>query len=110
MLWGVCIVHAVCVLGLGLLVRAGPLTLFSAVLASPLYALVPERTPGRLAAFVEAWWRTPTLADREGLSQVASLRDWFQNRFTRVLLVGFAVSVGSSIAAGLGTLWLLTRL
>lgn len=110
MLWGLCVVHAVCVLGLGSLVRAGPLTLLSAALSSPFFAFIPESNPGRLAALVEAWWRTPTLADREGLSQVSSLRDWFQNRFTRVLLVGFAVTVASSIAAGLGTLWLLTRL
>ena len=41
------------------------------------------------------------------LSQVASLRDWYQNRFTRVLLVGFAVTVGSRVAAVLGVLWLL---
>jgi len=60
-----------------------------------------------VAAFLEASLRQPTLGDREGLSQVASLQDWFQNRFTRVLLVGFAVTIGSSVASVFGVIWLL---
>jgi pheromone shutdown protein TraB len=110
MLWGLLIVHALCVIVFGSVVRAAPATLLAAALASPLFAFSPRNETGRLAAFVEALWRAPTLADREGLSHVASLQDWRQNRFTRVLLVAFGISVGSSLAAGLGTLWLLTRL
>jgi pheromone shutdown-related protein TraB len=110
MLWGLLIVHGFCVIVFGSVVRAAPATLLTAAVASPLFAFAPRNETGRLAAFVEALWRAPTLADREGLSHVASLQDWRQNRFTRVLLVAFGISVGSSLAAGLGTLWLLTRL
>ena len=106
MLIGLVIIHALCVVGPGVLARARPLTLLVAPLASLLVAFLPRADAGRVAAYVEASLRRPTLADREGLSQVASLGDWFQNRFTRVLLVGFAVTVGSSVAACLGVIWL----
>jgi len=107
MLLGLVILHTVCVVGPALLARARLLTLLVAPLASVLVAFLPRADAGRIAAYVEASLRRPTLADREGLSQVASLRDWFQNRFTRVLLVSFAVTVGSSVAACLGVIWLL---
>jgi pheromone shutdown protein TraB len=61
---------------------------------------------GQWAAFLQARTRPPELADREGLSQVSSLAEWYANRFTRVLLVGFLVSIGSASAAALGVLWL----
>jgi pheromone shutdown-related protein TraB len=106
MLIGLVIIHALCVVGPAVLARARLLTLLVAPLASLLVAFLPRADAGRVAAYVEASLRRPSLADREGLSQVASLRDWFQNRFTRVLLVGFAVTVGSSVAACLGVIWL----
>jgi len=107
MLIGLVLIHTLCVLGPALLARARLLTLLVAPLASVLLAFLPRADAGRVAAYVEASLRRPTLADREGLSQVASLRDWFQNRFTRVLLVGFAVTVGSSVAGFFGVIWLL---
>jgi pheromone shutdown-related protein TraB len=107
MLIGLAIIHTLCVVGPALLARARLVTLLVAPLASLLTAFLPRADAGRVAAYVEASLRRPTLADREGLSQVASLRDWFANRFTRVLLVGFAVTVGSSVAAALGVIWLL---
>lgn len=107
MLIGLGIVHGVCVLAPALLVRAQPATLLVAPLASLLFAFLPQSEAGRLAAWLEAKQRPPTLEDREALSKVASLRDWRQNRFTRVLLVGFAVTAGSALAALLGVLWLL---
>jgi pheromone shutdown-related protein TraB len=107
MLLGLVVVHTLCVLGPALLARARWLTLLVAPLASLLLAFLPRADAGRVAAYVEASLRRPTLADREGLSQVASLQDWFRNRFTRVLLVGFAVTSGFAVARALGVVWLL---
>jgi len=107
MLLGLVVAHAVCVLGPALLARARWLTLLVAPLASLLLAFLPRADAGRVAAYVEASLRRPTLADREGLSQVASLQDWLRNRFTRVLLVGFAVTGGFAVARALGVVWLL---
>jgi pheromone shutdown-related protein TraB len=107
MLIGLVLIHALCVIGPAVLARARLLTLLLAPLASSVLSFLPRADAGRVAAFLEASLRRPTLADREGLSQVASLQDWFQNRFTRVLLVGFAVTVGSSVASAFGVIWLL---
>jgi pheromone shutdown protein TraB len=107
MLLGLVVIHALCVLGPALLARARLLTLLVAPLASLLLAFLPRADAGRVAAYVEASLRRPSLEDREGLSQVASLQDWFSNRFTRVLLVGFAVTSGSAVARALGVVWLL---
>jgi len=107
MLFGLVVIHAVCVLVPALFARARLLTLLVAPLSSLLLAFLPRAEAGRVAAYVEALLRRPTLADREGLSQVASLKDWFRNRFTRVLLVGFAVTSGAAVARAIGVLWLL---
>lgn len=107
MLLGLAVLHAACVLAPALLVRARPGTLLVAPLASLLFSLLPQSDTGRLAAWLEAKQRPPTPEDREALSKIASLRDWRQNRFTRVLLVGFAVTAGSALASLLGVCWLL---
>jgi pheromone shutdown protein TraB len=71
-------------------------------LAAPIVALIPRLGAGTVAALVEAWQRRPGVADSEGLSQVSSLADWLENRFTRVLLVSLAATVGGALGALLG--------
>jgi pheromone shutdown-related protein TraB len=102
--------NAAFVAALALGARARLLTVLVAALAAPFAALIPRFDAGMLAAWVEATLRRPTLADCEGLSQVASLADWRQNRFTRVLMVGFAASAGSALGAVFGTIALLALL
>lgn len=87
--------------------RPRPLTLLALLLASPFGALLPPIAPAMLAAHVEARSRRPDVSDGEGLSRVSSLKDWYANRFTRVLLVGFAATVGSTLAAAAATFCLL---
>jgi pheromone shutdown-related protein TraB len=102
--------NALFVAAFALVARAQLLTVLAAALAAPLVALIPRVDAGMLAAWVEAALRRPTLADREGLSQVASLADWRQNRFTRVLIIGFATTVGSTLGAIVGTIIVLALL
>jgi pheromone shutdown-related protein TraB len=85
-----------------LLARAHLLTALAAALLAPLAALIPRLDAGMLAAWVEARLRRPSVADCEALSLIASLSSWKQNRFTRVLLVGFAASAGSMLGALVG--------
>lgn len=82
--------------------RAKPLTVLAAALSAPLLALLPHVGGGSVAAWVEAWLRRPGAADSEGLSRVSSFADWFQNRFTRVLLVGVAGTIGAVLGAVVG--------
>ena len=79
-------------------------------LSAPLLALIPSLGAGLVAAYSEAYSRRPNAGDSEGLSQVSSLADWFANRFTRVLLVGFAATVGSALGAVAGAILVLILL
>jgi pheromone shutdown-related protein TraB len=81
------------------------LTVLATSMASPLTALNPTIGAGMVAGFVEAYLRRPTIEDSEGLSRVASLSDWYNNRFSRVLLVAFAASIGAALGAYVGAIW-----
>lgn len=110
LLVGWVLANAFCV-GLSCLAaRAKPLTLLVAAFSAPLLALIPSLGAGLVAAYSEAYWRRPNAGDSEGLSQVSSLADWFTNRFTRVLLVGFAATVGSALGAVAGAIFVLILL
>jgi pheromone shutdown protein TraB len=63
-----------------------------------------------VAALVEAWLRKPNVADCEELGEVSTLRDWYANRFTRVLLVGLGATVGSALGAYVGAAWVVKLL
>lgn len=92
---------------LTLLLRAHWLTVLGSALAAPVLGLLPRGSAGTVAACLEAWSRRPTVADCEALGQVASFRDFRSNRFTRVLLVSLAASVGAGLGAFGGALWVL---
>jgi pheromone shutdown-related protein TraB len=93
-----------------LVARARLLTVLAAALAAPITALIPRANAGIVAAWVEATLRRPSVADCEGLSNVASLADWRKNRFTRVLIIGFATTAGATLGAIVGAIVVLTRL
>jgi pheromone shutdown-related protein TraB len=78
--------------------RGHPLTVLSAMLAAPLTSLNPTIAAGMVAGLVESWLRKPTVADLERLrGDVTSLRGWYRNPATRILLVFFLSNIGSSI-------------
>jgi pheromone shutdown-related protein TraB len=91
--------NAGCVAAFALLARAQLLTVLAAALAAPLIALIPRLDAGMVAALVQAALRRPSLGDGEGLSRVASLRDWLGNRFTHALLVAFSARLGAAVGA-----------
>lgn len=78
--------------------RGHPLTILSAMLAAPLTSLNPAVAAGMVAGAVESLLRKPTGHDLERLRDDAtSLRGWYRNPATRILLVFFLSNVGSSI-------------
>jgi pheromone shutdown-related protein TraB len=85
--------------GLGAaLARAHPLTILSAILAAPLTSLNPAVAAGMVSGLVESWIRKPRVSDLERLRlDVTSLRGWYSNPATRILLVFFLSNVGSAI-------------
>ena len=85
--------------GLGaLLAMAHPLTILSSVMAAPLTSLNPMIAAGWVAGLVEAFTRKPKVRDFEHLqSDILSLKGFWRNRVTRILLVVIFTNLGSSV-------------
>jgi len=85
--------------GLGaVLALAHPLTILSAVLAAPITSLNPMIAAGWVSGLVEAFSRKPKVKDFESLPEdILSIRGFWRNKVTRVLLVVVFTNLGSSI-------------
>jgi pheromone shutdown-related protein TraB len=81
-----------------LIARAHPLTVLSAVVAAPLTSLNPTIAAGMVTGLVESWLRKPRVSDLENLRfDVTTVKGWFRNPATRILLVFFLSNLGSAI-------------
>jgi pheromone shutdown-related protein TraB len=81
-----------------LIARAHPLTILSAMVAAPLTSLNPAVAAGMVTGLVESWLRKPKVSDLERLREDATtLKGWFKNPATRILLVFFFSNLGSAI-------------
>ena len=85
--------------GLGALVAWGhPLTILSSVLSAPLTSLNPMIAAGWVSGLVETVSRKPKVRDFETLQDdIRSVRGFWTNKVTRVLLVVVFTNLGSSI-------------
>lgn len=95
----------------GIIAGAHPLTSLVAALAAPLTSLNPMIGVGYVAGLVEAWLRKPRVRDFEEMSEaIMSLKGWWQNKVTRILLVFFLTSIGSMLGTFIGYGWLIDNL
>ncbi len=87
--------------GLGAaLALAHPLTILSAIIASPLTSLNPMIAAGWVTGLVEAFLRRPKVKDFENLPEdISSLKGFWKNKITRILMVVVFTNVGSSLGA-----------
>jgi pheromone shutdown-related protein TraB len=85
--------------GLGALAAlAHPLTIVSSMAAAPLTSLNPMIAAGWVSGLVEAFTRRPRVIDLENLAQdILSIRGFWRNKVTRILLVVVFTNIGSSI-------------
>jgi len=85
--------------GLGAtLAYAHPLTILSAVLAAPLTSLNPMIAAGWVSGLVEAFVGKPKVRDFENLpDDISSLKGFWHNKITRILLVVVFTNIGSSL-------------
>ncbi|MGD8367454.1 MAG: TraB/GumN family protein [Desulfobacterales bacterium] len=75
---------------------AHPLTVLSSVVAAPLTSLNPMIAAGWVSGLVEALSRKPRVRDFETLSEdIASLKGFWKNKVTRILLVVVFTNLGS---------------
>ncbi|MBE0501883.1 MAG: TraB/GumN family protein [Desulfuromonadales bacterium] len=90
-----------------MLAFAHPLTILTAFIAAPLTSLNPTIGAGMVTGVVQAMVAAPTVHDLENVSEdMTSLRGWWSNRTTRVLLVFFLSSLGSAIGTFVAFGWL----
>lgn len=92
------------------LALAHPLTILAAIIVSPLTSTTPVIGAGIVLGLLEAWLRKPTVADCEDLPNVHTLKDFYRNRFTHVLVVAVLTTIGSAAGAWIGIGWLLILL
>lgn len=87
--------------GAGALVAFGhPLTILSSILAAPITTLHPLIAAGWVSGLVEAFSRTPKVRDLESLpADILSIRGFWRNKVTRILLVVVFTNIGASIGA-----------
>lgn len=84
---------------IGTIIAAGhPLTILVAFLGAPITSLCPLVGVGLLTGIVQALVKKPKVRDMETLSDdAATVKGFYSNRITRVLLVFVLSSLGSSI-------------
>ncbi|HIJ42000.1 MAG TPA: TraB/GumN family protein [Deltaproteobacteria bacterium] len=79
---------------------AHPLTILSAIIASPITSLNPMIAAGWVSGLVETFLRKPRVKDFERLSEdIVSVKGFWSNKITRILLVVIFTNMGSSLGA-----------
>ena len=86
---------------------AHPLTILSAFLAAPITTLHPAIGVGFVTALVQAFLAAPKVSDMERAGEdITTVRGWWSNRMTRVLLVFFLSNLGAACGVLLAFRWL----
>ncbi len=93
------------------LAAAHPLTVIGAFCAAPLTSLNPTIGAGMVAGALELSLRRPSVGDFGSLrDDVTSLRGWWRNRVSRVLLVFIFSTIGSAVGTYLAGFRIIDRL
>ncbi len=89
---------------------AHPVTILAAFAAAPLTSLNPLMAAGWVAGLVQAVLRKPLVADMENLADsLGSVRGFWSNRLTRILLVVVLCNLGSVLATFIAGAWIVGR-
>jgi pheromone shutdown-related protein TraB len=85
--------------GIGaILALAHPLTIITSIIAAPLTSLNPMIAAGWVSGLVEAFSRKPKVKDLEAIPRdIVSIKGFWRNNVTRILLVVIFTNLGSSI-------------
>lgn len=90
-----------------LLALAHPLTILVGFVGAPVATLNPFIGIGLFTGVVEAFLRKPRVSDFERLQQdIGSLKGFYTNRVTRILLVFFLSSIGGMIGNFIAIPWI----
>ena len=96
---------------LTLLAGASILSVLAALVVAPIAAIHPLLGTGMVVGVVEAWRRKPSVADCERLpDDVQSLRGFWRNPVTRILLIAVASGIGTAVGFWVGVGWVASLL
>ena len=85
--------------------------MLSALIAAPLTSLNPTIAAGMVTGLVESWLRKPRVVDLENLRfDITTVKGWFRNPATRILLVFFLSNLGSAIGTWVAGLRIFSEL
>jgi pheromone shutdown protein TraB len=79
------------------LARAHPVTILVSFFSAPLTTLHPALAAGWFAAISEAKYNPPKVMDFEELPNVASVRGFYGNKITHILIVAALTNIGATI-------------
>ncbi|MCM3761388.1 TraB/GumN family protein [Alkalihalobacillus oceani] len=80
-----------------------PLTILTAFVVAPISSLNPLIAAGWFAGFVQAYFRRPNVGDLESLADdVVSVKGFWQNKVTRILLIIIFTNIGSTLGTIVG--------
>jgi pheromone shutdown-related protein TraB len=77
--------------------KAHPLTILAAFLAAPFTSLHPAIAAGWIAAIVETKFNTPRVLDFENLGNVSTIKGFYKNKVSHILIVTALTNIGSMI-------------
>lgn len=85
------------------------LTIGTALIMAPICALHPLLGTAMFTGVVEAWLRRPTVRDCEKLAtDVESIKGFWRNPVTRILIVATASGLGTALGMWIGVAWVAT--
>lgn len=93
-----------------ILALAHPLTILCSIFVSPITSTTPVIGAGIVLGLLEAWLRKPTVEDCENLPNIHTLKDFYKNSFSHILIVCVLTTFGSALGAWIGIGWILTIL
>jgi len=85
-----------------LIAMAHPLSILTAFVAAPFSSLNPLLAAGWFAGIAEALIRRPRVEDFEQLGEINTLKDFFYNRVTKILLIVALANLGSMAGTFIG--------
>ncbi len=91
-----------------IIATAHPVTVLTAFVAAPFTSLNPLIGAGWVAGIVELLLRKPKVCDAETLpDDIGSIRGFWRNNITRILLVTALTNLGSAVGTAVGLPWLI---
>jgi pheromone shutdown-related protein TraB len=100
---------SVCAAVMTLIAGGKLLSVLTAFFVAPLCAIHPLVGTGMITGVTEAWLRRPTVRDCEALpDDIATMKGFWKNPVTRILLVATAGGLGTMAGMWIGTAWVVS--